>query len=538
MPFRFQPMHETHVRVSCEILKCVKCEIGPIMRLLIVLSVCSFVNGEARQCAKLLAKAANQDRNTIVETSVKTLSGVWLSESCETRPGPEYVLRHYTFEENGNYKLIQHHYWDNSCSSPKLSIVAIGLLKTKRDSFLHHDALTGYSKPSNITVIPQDAVAAKELDGIVSNHCPGQYWKTWRRYEEHLVFTNPKDRHHLQQLEFERIQETLPNTQHYLQNSSGAITCLGDLRWSFNELNLIKVQLRPNQHGNGNEMHWELLLGDIPSRKNLMEHYMPTGFQIPLVKTSKGNKEVLKGRKFFVKYTCSICSNLASNERSPPHLIEKPRLPAYIGGEWVSERCEVRPMGLYLTRHFTFHNEDLRWMGEHRFYVDPFCTLRKFTVTASGTFEMNDGENPLKEASNIEFKIEKAPLVIYDQGLIEYMPWENCGKLRWKIGVGQELAETGGCEQLGIIIPSVQYDIVKMEMSYQGLWLLFLGQADTENSPRDTPLKRPTAFQVPLVRCGEAHSQHLFNSDYEDSGQPRTFATYIQVVLVFVTLNF
>ncbi|KAK4876860.1 hypothetical protein RN001_009366 [Aquatica leii] len=510
------------------------------MNFLVIVLFWTYVNGISRQCAKLSENATYNDRNTVVETSMKTLSGVWLSEGCETRPGSEYVLRHYTFQENGDYKLVQHHYWDDSCSSPKLTIIAIGMLKTKRDSILHHDALSGYNKPSNITIIPQDFIAAKELDDVVATNCPGQYWKSWRKYEEHVVFASPNSRHYKShEYDFDRIQETIPNTKHYLQNSSGALSCLGKLRWTFNELKLIKIQLRPNLYlpqKTSNEMHWELLVGDIPSREELKENYTPTAFQTPLIKTSKGEKEYVKGRKYLVHYTCNICSNLGTSDRVPPHLIEKARLPPYIWGEWVSQRCEVRPMGLYLTRQFSFYGDDNVWVGEHRFYVDPFCTLLKFVVTASGTFQLDNKIHILKEASNIDFRIEKATLTIYDQHMIYYMPWSNCGKQMWKVGVSQELADTNGCQQLGIIIPSVQYDVVKVEMSYQGYWLLFLGQADTENMPVDSPSERPTAFQVPLVRCGDGNAASFLGTDYEDSGQDRLNLNFIFVV-AFLTVH-
>ncbi|KAF5273204.1 hypothetical protein FQA39_LY07535 [Lamprigera yunnana] len=506
--------------------------------LVVILLLWACVNGDSRQCAKLLANVSHRDRATIVDTTMKTINGAWFSEGCETRPGPEYILRHYTFQENGNYKLVQHHYWDDSCSSPKLTIISIGVLKTKRDSLLHNDALTGYSKPSNITIIPQDFTAASELDNLVANHCPGQYWKSWRKYEEHLVFTNTNN-FKSQEFEFERIQETIPNTQYYLQNSSGALTCLGDLRWTFNELKLMKVQLRPNGDSffkNSNEVHWELLLGDTPSRKELNEHYIPTGFQTPLIKISKGEKVYLKGRKYFTRYNCNICSNLGASDRAPPHLIEKARLPPYVWGEWVSERCEIRPMGLHLTRKFSFNNEDNTWIGEHKFYVDPFCTLIKFVVTASGVFEMDNRINLMKEASNIDFKIEKALLTIHDQHMIYYMPWGSCGKHLWKLGVSQELRYTNGCQQLGIVVPSTQYDIVKVEMSYHGHWLLLLGHPDTENMPINSSMRRPTAFQVPLIRCGESSSESFFNSDYENSTASKLFSTTTIMFVIFLLI--
>lgn len=95
------------------------------------------------------------------------------SFSCEIRPGPEYVLRQYTFENNGRFFLIQHRYWDDSCSSPQISIFSSGRILL-RESLIQPGAASSLMKISNITIIPQDANAARELDKVVSIECPGK----------------------------------------------------------------------------------------------------------------------------------------------------------------------------------------------------------------------------------------------------------------------------------------------------------------------------------------------------------------------------
>ncbi|RZB77457.1 APCDD1-like, partial [Asbolus verrucosus] len=330
---------------------------------------------------------------------------------CETRPGPEYILRSYTFNSDGGYSLIQHHYWDDSCSSPKLSVISYGRIQL-RNSLVQPEASNGMAKPTNITVIPQDSAAAHELDTLVSRECPGQYWKSWKHNEEHLVYDNKQERRGTFNLWSHSYQ---PITNHHPLNKpiqvqiSGDISCLGSLKWAFNELKLLKIQLRPIIHNYRKylrHVEMELLLGDIHTNKKRREFYSPTSFQVPLLRLTKEENITVHKHQFLVKTSNAIPTNLITNIKTPPHLIEKPHLPPYIWGEWTSTRCEIRPLDVYLLRHFSFYENDFR------------------------------------------------------------------------------------------------YDIVKVEMDYKGSWLLFLGQADTNNLPT-TANERPTAFQLPLVKCGE-----------------------------------
>ncbi|KAJ8967446.1 hypothetical protein NQ317_015257 [Molorchus minor] len=95
-------------------------------------------------------------------------------QDCETRPGPEYVIRSYTFDSDGKYFLIQHRYWDDSCSSPQLTILSYGRIQL-RNSLIQPGAADGQTRLTNITIIPQDNNAAKELDRMVAMECPGRH---------------------------------------------------------------------------------------------------------------------------------------------------------------------------------------------------------------------------------------------------------------------------------------------------------------------------------------------------------------------------
>ena len=78
---------------------------------------------------------------------------------------------------------MQHHYWDDSCSSPKLTVVSYGRI-TLRNSLVQPEAANGLAKPTNITVIPQDGAAVDVLNKLVARECPGMFFL----YYEKLVF--------------------------------------------------------------------------------------------------------------------------------------------------------------------------------------------------------------------------------------------------------------------------------------------------------------------------------------------------------------
>lgn len=251
-------------------------------------------------------------------------------------------------------------------------------------------------------------------------------------------------------------------------------------------------------------MNFELFFGDIHSRLENRENYIPTGFQTPLIKYVKDSDNFIIGKRVYNLTTCPLCSLIAGRTaKSPPHLMKKPNLPPYISGEWTSIRCEIRPMGLYLTRRFRFYSGDLTWIGEHKFYVDPFCSIPKFTATAAGHFKSSKHNPIVKGSTNFDFQIERASLTVFDRDMLdELKPSRSCGSGLWQLGIPRELSSTNGCLQLGILIPSIQYEIIRIDMDFRGSTLLLMGQADTDNQPR-TKYQRPTAYQDPLIHCSE-----------------------------------
>lgn len=266
----------------------------------------------------------------------------------------------------------------------------------------------------------------------------------------------------------------------------------------------------------------ELLLGDINTNPRLRQYYNPTSFQVPLVKHVKEPTQIKLNRHTYnLKNSQALPQNIFTNAKTPPHLIEKPQLPPYIWGQWISSRCESRPGGtLYLTRSFSFYPEDASWIGEHNFYSDPFCKIPKFILTAAGHFKFQGLNDNLKRTSNIDFQIERATLTVLDPKMVnDARLIRHCGLGNWEVNVPKELSPTRGCINLGFVLPSMQYDVIKLEMDYKGSCLLFLGQVDTEDVQLDDPEKRPTAFQLPLVKCGDVggYSHKLWeilNDDY------------------------
>ncbi|XP_017772834.1 PREDICTED: protein APCDD1-like, partial [Nicrophorus vespilloides] len=465
--------------------------------------------GDGSQCEVVAARVALENQNTVVDSSSRMLSGTWLSEGCENRPGPEYVLRSYTFKPDGSYRFIQHHYWDDSCSTPKLTIVSVGLLRMKKGSMFHGDSSVGFIRPINISIIPQDIRATKELDDLVAHECPDQNWKAWRRYDEHLVYEN---NNFFKQTHYQSREQYTGNSisGRQMSQSSGDISCLGSLKWAFNELKLIKIQLRPIfmnslDKKKPRNYRFELLLGDIHSRTEHRENYSPTSYQQPLINhIPDGSIVNVNSKNYTIKNNCNICANLFSSSKTPPHLFEKPHLPPFIWGEWTSTRCEIRPMGLYLTRKFNFFISNSEWVADHKFYDDPFCTIPKFVASVSGHFSLSAKNTVIPASTNIDLILENASLIIHSRRMVREMNLlKTCGPYNWKLGQAQDLSSTRGCAQLGILVPSVHYDIVKVEINYEGNCLLYLGQFDTDNMPT-TNADRPSAFQEPLVKCGEA----------------------------------
>ncbi|OBS76066.1 hypothetical protein A6R68_17482 [Neotoma lepida] len=393
--------------------------------------------------------------------------------SCEVRPGPEFLIRFYTFYSNRLFRAYQFYYRDPSCQEPAHSLLIKGKVHlrqaswitqgaTEADYHLHkvgivfhsHHALLHIARHLNQTQAGQDCTGRLPLD------------RAW-----------------------------LPGTLYELLSSQVPGDCMAALGFSMHELSLLHLQHHMQQQpGVAPHLVKELFLGDIHTDWTERQHYRPTGYQCPL-------QSVLHHT-----WPCLACSLIAcSDEHHPPVLPSRPALPLHLGGHWVSMGCEARPAVLFLTRLFTFDDHKHSWEGHYHHFSDPACRHPTFTVFAAGHYSRGTPSPRVHGSTELMFEVIRAHVTPMDQvttAILNFSKPSSCGGPGvWSVGTERDVTATNGCHPLGIKLPHIEYELFKMEQDPSGQSLLFIGQRPTDGSSPDTPEKRPTSFQAPLVLC-------------------------------------
>lgn len=468
------------------------------------------------RCDRLAEDVAHADQNTVVDNPPK-MAAKWVSEGCEVRPGPEFLLRSYTFHRNGTFRLLQFHYGEESCSLPLYTVAAKGRYRARGRSWLTPAATEAEYTLTRVTVTAQSAEVAEELAARVNATCPGQVRRRWRPYREYVVLSINEDgddggvqppRNNLPPSEPHSPGQGRARSVRLMSTTD--VDCLSALHAAFHELQLVRTQrrsqgphprhARPAPRAPRTTRH-ELLLGDVHSRPDQRGNYRPTAFQVPLLKADQA-------------HGCDVCHAVArASERSPPNLHVRPRLPPYLGGDWVSSRCETRPLGLFLRRRLRVRAGSLggwhAWQGEYEFFSDPLCTTPTLTATEAGRYTVGGPSSQVLGALQADFHVERAALTVLDANLLASLQADplcggglglGLGFREWRVGVARDLTAAHGCAPLGLVVPAIRYELVRVDVDTWGQSLLYLGQPDTENR-RGGPAERPTAYQPPLVRC-------------------------------------
>lgn len=393
------------------------------------------------------------------------LDGHWISTGCEVRPGPEFLTRFYTFYPNRFFKAYQFYYTDRRCRDPSYSLVIKGKIRLRQASWITRGATEADYHLQKVGIVFHSQRAMKEVAALLNETCAGAVpvGRPWT-----------------------------PGTVYELLSAKGERDCTAALGFSMHELSLVRMEKQ--YHQKQDTLVAELFLGDIHTEKRDRIHYRPTGYQRPLQSAMHH------------VHPCPACGIIyRSNEHHPPILPFTLEPPFLIGGKWVSAHCELRPAVLFLTRYLIFYEHNQTWEGHYYHFSDPVCREPTFTIYASGYYTKARPSSKVKGGTELVFRVTMARVTPLEPATVLMLNSSapgTCGELEsWTLGMEQDITVTNGCTALGIHLPHTEYELLKIEQDAKGRNLLFVGERPTDGTSPDTPEKRATSYQSPLMQC-------------------------------------
>ncbi|ROL45412.1 Protein APCDD1 [Anabarilius grahami] len=268
------------------------------------------------------------------------ISGHWVSDSCEVRPGPEFITRSYRFYPNHTFQALQFYYQDNHCTQPSYSLLIRGSVRPQQASWVVRGGTVSEYQLSSVQLLCHGPATA-DVQRRLESSCdlrqplrPGLTYELWAEGRD----------------------------------------CTRGLDFSMQELQLMRLERR-DHHGDPSRQAEELFLGDVHTERAQRRLHQPSGYQTPL-QSAKTD-----GRR------CGICQIVASADlHHPPVLPPQSDRPVRLHGNWVSARCEARPGVLFLTRRLTFQEDSRTWEGQYEHFSDPVCRHPTFSISASGRY--------------------------------------------------------------------------------------------------------------------------------------------------------
>lgn len=202
----------------------------------------------------------------MIDVTPSRLQYSWLSQECEVKTGPEYVIRKYTFFENGTFTLLRFHYAEESCSVATHTVTAQGSIELSSRSNLVPGATDAKFVLSSVRVVPLSRQIARKFSHRLNGSldCAPRTAKDWREYAGQSVYERYPN--------YDYNQASPPSYSSKSPRQSDGFECLMLLGIEFEELKLLMVEKRIFFSRNrGRQRRVELLLGN-PSPSNVYIH--------------------------------------------------------------------------------------------------------------------------------------------------------------------------------------------------------------------------------------------------------------------------